>query len=109
MRATSARVILLQTMRLALTVLLAVLLAQPAFAEDPPGVVLLPLRPHHHSRAWYVGWGLILLGGASTLVGVGLTIREDRAGSNTGWALAGAGTLTWVAGALVLKLRDGTR
>jgi hypothetical protein len=91
-------------MRLALVALLALALARPAFADD--GLVLVPPQPRRHPSSWYAGWSLVLLGGASTLVGAGLTIRQDQAGSTTGWALAGMGTATWVAGALVLRLGE---
>jgi hypothetical protein len=89
-------------MRLALAVLLALTLARPALAgsDDAPQ----PL--HHHPRGWYSAWGLVIGGGAVALVGVGLTTRSDPGGSTAGWSLAGIGTATWVAGALVLKLTE---
>jgi hypothetical protein len=77
-------------------------LAPAAFAgdaEDPP--------PHHHPSGWYGGWTLVVAGGASTLVGVALTTRSDQPSTPAvGWSLAGMGTVSWVAGALILKLTE---
>ncbi|HEY2745845.1 MAG TPA: hypothetical protein VGL86_14515 [Polyangia bacterium] len=91
-------------MRLAAVVLVALLLssaARSARADDYP-----PPQPHHHTRTWYAGWSAVIGGGAAALVGVALTTRSETAVPATGWALAGVGTATWVAGALVLKLNE---
>jgi hypothetical protein len=64
------------------------------------------LQPHHHTRAWYGGWSLVIIGGTAALVGVALTTRTEAAAPATGWSLAGVGTATWVAGALTLKLNE---
>ncbi len=86
---------------LALVALLASSAARPARADDSE-----PPAPHHHTRIWYGGWSMILGGGAAALVGVALTTRNETAAPATGWALAGVGTATWVAGAVVLKLNE---
>jgi hypothetical protein len=65
-----------------------------------------PPPPHRHGTIWYAGWSMIATGGASTLVGVALTTREDSAASTTGWVLAGVGTAAWIGGAVVLQLRE---
>jgi hypothetical protein len=88
-------------MRLSCAVLLSLLVAQPAFADDDA-----PPPPHHHSQQWYAGWSLVMLGGASSLVGVGLTTNTEPGGSTAGWVLAGVGTATWIGGAVVLRLNE---
>jgi hypothetical protein len=63
--------------------------------------------PHHHPSGWYSGWTLVVAGGATTLVGVALTTRSDQPSTPAvGWSLAGMGTVSWVAGALILKLSE---
>ena len=101
---------IVRPMRLARVLLATVALsaamssARLAWAEnaaDPPA-------PHHHTPLWFGGWGMILLGGAATLVGVALTTRTDdgTAAAGVGWSLAGVGTATWVGGALTLRFDE---
>jgi hypothetical protein len=88
-------------MRLAGIALVALLAAQPARADDDK-----PQPPHHHSAMWYGGWSYVGVGGVATLLGVALTTRDDSASSTAGWVLAGVGTATWVAGALLLRFGE---
>jgi hypothetical protein len=91
-------------MRIALAALLsfALLSASPAARADDDK----PLPPHRHRPAYYAGWSMIATGGVASLLGAALTTRDDSASSTTGWVLAGAGTLTWIGGALVLRLSE---
>ena len=91
-------------MRLVMLTLLALTLSQtsPARADEPADAP----KPHHHRRGWYSGWTLVIAGGATALVGVALTPRTEPAAPAAGWTLAGVGTASWVAGALILKLSD---
>jgi hypothetical protein len=91
-------------MRLALAALLALSVVsstRTARAED----IAEPPKPHHHSRLWFGGWSLVLLGGAATLVGAALSTRTDdgTAAAGVGWSLVGVGTATWVGGAITLR------
>jgi hypothetical protein len=89
--------------RAVLLLLASLCLAAPALAEEGP-----PLwgRP----PGWYAGWTLITVGGAAALVGPALTTQTPAAGGGlsptqiAGWVTLTAGTATWVAGTLVLKL-----
>jgi uncharacterized membrane protein YgdD (TMEM256/DUF423 family) len=87
----------------ALAASLAVSLGAPpaARADDDK-----PQPPHHHSAMWYGGWSYVGVGGVATLLGVALTTRDDSASSTAGWVLAGVGTATWVAGALLLRFGE---
>ena len=81
---------------------LSLALAPAAFAgndADPPA-------PHHHPSGWYSGWSLVIAGGTTALVGVALTTQDQQTTQAVGWTLAGIGTASWVAGALVLKLTE---
>jgi hypothetical protein len=87
-------------MRIALAALLLFGSGMARAADD------VPPPPHRHRASWYSGWTLIVAGGTSTLLGAAFTTSEDTAKSTTGWVLAGVGTLTWVGGAVILKLSE---
>jgi hypothetical protein len=98
---------MLKGMRFQICVLAALLLfGSAARGEQAPPAIDRP-------PAWYASWSLILGGGAMTLVGTAFTLRDSpdatfSAKNQTGWALVGIGTGTWIGGILLLRF-SGSR
>jgi hypothetical protein len=107
---------MLGVMRLAIRVLATVLfLAAAAHGEEPPPPPPPTSIPVSVDRppSWYARWSLILGGSAMTLVGTALTPLDPpdsplSAKNQTGWALVGIGTATWIGGVLLLRF-SGSR
>jgi hypothetical protein len=96
-------------------VALLALVARPLAAAEATSIAAAEEPPFaQHTRSWYAGWGLIVVGGAASLTGTALTTQTDSdngmaqpglsAPAIAGWVLVSVGTAIWVAGALVLKL-----